>query len=156
MFSHTRKGSNISEADDTIHPSTTSRDLGPNPSIINIDDLTLQNETFRTAIWTGSNLQITLMSINIDEDVGLENHTDTDQFIFVKEGVAVVRVGLQSREILPFKHIVRSGNAIVIPSGTWHNIINIGPSPLKLYSIYGPPNHPAGTIHISRIDDEEE
>lgn len=130
------------------------KDYGPNPFVVNIKQATKQNNTFRTALWTGKHLQITLMSINMGEDIGLEMHPNTDQFIRIEQGQALVLMG-DKKDNLNFQKRVYQGCAIVIPAGKWHNVINIGYSPLKLYSIYAPPEHPHGTVHRTKKEAEE-
>ncbi|MBM7631030.1 mannose-6-phosphate isomerase-like protein (cupin superfamily) [Geomicrobium sediminis] len=126
-------------------------DYGKEPIVFNIDQATYQNETFRTAIWTGDHLQVTLMSIQPGEDIGLEMHPNVDQFLKVEQGQGIVQMG-ESELNLPFESLAGEGSAILIPAGTWHNVTNTGQSPLKLYSIYAPPNHPFGTVHKSKAD----
>lgn len=125
------------------------KDYGPVPFVINIEEATRQNNTFRTALWTGSHLQLTLMSLNIGEDIGLEMHPGVDQFIRIEEGQGLVKMG-DSKYNLYFQRNVNADYAIIIPAGTWHNIINTGNIPLKLYSIYAPPQHPHGTVHATK------
>lgn len=127
------------------------RDYGPNPLVINIEDATKQNTNYRTALWTGNNFQLTLMSINTGEDIGLEMHPDVDQFIRIEEGQGLVVMG-DSQDRLNFQRRVSDDYIIIIPAGKWHNVINTGNRPLKLYSIYAPPEHPHGTVHRSRMD----
>lgn len=129
------------------------KDYGPKPLVININKATKQNNTFRTALWTGNHLQVTLMSINVGDDIGLEIHPSVDQFIRVEEGKGLVKMG-NSRNNLNFQAKVRDDFAIMIPAGTWHNVINTGNKPLKVYSIYAPPHHPHGTIHVTKADAE--
>jgi len=119
--------------------------------VINIDRATIQNNTFRTALWTGKHLQLTLMSINPGEEIGLENHPHIDQFLRIEQGRGLVQMG-SSRENLSFQRYVSENDAILIPAGTWHNLVNTGNRPLKLYSIYAPPQHPKGTVHRTRAD----
>lgn len=126
-------------------------DHGPEPFVINIDHATKQNNTFRTALWTGNHLQLTLMSINPGEDIGLEIHPNIDQFLRVEQGKGIVRMG-KNRDNLDFERRVGDGWAIFVPAGTWHNVINTGHFPLKLYSIYAPPQHPKGTVHQTKAD----
>lgn len=121
------------------------RDYGPEPFVIDIEDATENNTTFRTALWTGEYLQLTLMSINPGDDIGLEVHRDHDQFIRIEDGQGIIRMG-DSRDRLDFQVRVSDDDAIIIPAGKWHNLINTGRKPLKLYSIYAPPEHPRGTI----------
>lgn len=137
---------------------TNSKDYGPEPFVVNIEEVTKQNNTFRTALWTGDNLQVTLMSINVGEDIGLEVHPTVDQFIRIDEGQGLVKMG-DSKDNLDFQEKVYDDYAIMIPAGKWHNIINTGNEPLKLYAIYAPPEHPRGTIHetkaIAEADEEK-
>lgn len=130
------------------------KDYGPNPFTINIEEATLQNNNFRIALWTGEYLQLTLMSINVGDDIGLEMHPDVDQFLRVEQGEAIVMMG-DNQCNLDFRRRVSDNYAIIIPAGKWHNIINTGCVPLKMYSIYAPPNHPYGTVHRTKEDAEE-
>lgn len=131
-----------------------SNDYGPYPFVINIEKATLQNNYFRTALWTGNYLQLTLMSINPGDDIGLEIHPDLDQFIRIEQGQGVVMMG-DSKNNLNFQKKVSDDYAIIIPANKWHNFINTGRMPLKLYSIYAPPQHPFGTVHVTKEDAEE-
>lgn len=128
-------------------------DYGPEPFAVNIEAATKQNTTFRTALWTGKYLQLTLMSINVGEDIGLEIHPDNDQFIRLEEGHGLVLMG-DSKDHLDFQAHVREDYAFIIPAGKWHNLINIGCIPIKLYSIYAPPQHPHGTVHRTKKEAE--
>lgn len=127
------------------------RDYGPNPSVINIDEATKQNSTYRTALWTGDYLQVTLMSLNPGEDIGLEMHPDVDQFLRIEQGQGMTEMG-NTKSNLNFVRNVQDDSTIMIPAGTWHNLTNTGNIPLKLYSIYAPKNHPFGTIHRTKAD----
>ena len=129
------------------------RDYGPHPFVVNINEATKQNNNFRTALWTGNHLQVTLMSINVGDDIGLEMHPNVDQFIRVEEGQGLVRMG-NRRDNLNFQRRVEDDFAIMVPAGTWHNIINTGNRPLKVYSIYAPPQHPKNTVHVTKADAE--
>jgi mannose-6-phosphate isomerase-like protein (cupin superfamily) len=129
------------------------KDYGPRPLVVNIDRATKQNNTFRTALWTGSHFQVTLMSINVGDDIGLEIHPDTDQFIRIEDGQGNVKMG-RNKDNLNFEANAYDGFAIMIPAGFWHNIINTGSKPLKVYSIYAPPKHPHGVVHTTKSDAE--
>lgn len=132
------------------------KDYGPKPFVVNINEATLQNNNYRTALWTGKHLQVTLMSINPGDDIGLEVHPDTDQFLRVEGGQGLVKMG-PSKENLNFQEKVSNDFAIMVPAGTWHNVVNTGNRPLKLYSIYAPPHHPFGTVqHTKAIAHMEE
>ena len=127
------------------------KDYGPKPLVVNINEASKQNNTYRTALWTGAHLQVTLMSLHMGEDIGLEIHPDVDQFLRIEQGQGIVQMG-KTKEDLSFKRNVYDDSAIMIPAGTWHNVTNTGNTPLKLYSIYAPPNHPFGTVHNSKAD----
>jgi Mannose-6-phosphate isomerase len=129
------------------------RDYGPNPFVVNIEEASKQNNNFRTALWTGDHLQVTLMSIGVGEDIGLELHPNLDQFIRIEEGQGLVMMG-DRRDKLDFQEMVYDDFAFVIPAGKWHNLINTGNRPIKLYSIYAPPQHPRGTVHVTKADAE--
>jgi len=131
------------------------KDYGPNPFVINIQKATRENHNFRLALWTGTYLQLTLMSIDVGSDIGLEIHPDTDQFIRIEQGQGLTLMGY-TKDCLTFRRKVKAGDVIFIPAGTWHNLINTGNIPLKLYSIYAPPQHPHGTIHRTKKDAEME
>ena len=122
------------------------KDYGAEPTTLDIESYTLANDNFRTALWTGGNLQVTLMSIPVGDDVGLEQHHDIDQFLRIEQGVAEVLMG-DSEENLDFVREVSDDFAIMVPAGKWHNIVNKGDKPLKIYSIYAPAEHPRGTVH---------
>lgn len=125
------------------------KDYGPDPYVVNIEQATLQNNNYRTALWTGNHLQSTLMSINVGDDIGLEIHPNTDQFIRVEQGQGIVKMG-KSKDNLDFQRKVFDNYAIFIPAGTWHNVINTGKKPLKVYVIYAPPQHPRGTVQKTK------
>jgi mannose-6-phosphate isomerase-like protein (cupin superfamily) len=130
------------------------KDYGPNPFVVDIEEATKQNNNFRIALWTGCHLQLTLMSINVGEDIGLEIHPNLDQFVRIEEGQGLVKMG-DRKDNLDFQANVRNDFAFIIPAGKWHNLINTGNKPLKLYSIYAPPQHPFGTVHKTKKDAEE-
>lgn len=126
-------------------------DEGPNPFVTNIEADTLANDNYRTTRWTGSNIQLTLMSIEPGRDIGLEVHEHGDQFLRVEAGRARVQMG-PSEDDLNFDREVGDDWAIFVPAGSWHNITNIGDDPLKVYAIYGPPEHPYGTDHATKAE----
>ena len=128
-------------------------DYGAEPAVLNIECLAEKNTNFRTALWTGKHLQVTLMCIPVGEEIGKEMHSNLDQFIRIESGYACVMMGKCECD-LNHRHNVNENCAIIVPAGTWHNIINTGNTPLKLYSIYAPPQHPYGTIHRTKEDAE--
>lgn len=117
----------------------------------NIEASTVGNETFRTVVYTSRSLQLTVMSLQPGEDIGAEVHHSLDQFIRVERGTAEVVMG-RSGDDLSTTHDLTDDWAVIIPAGTWHNVINRGETSLKLYSIYAPPEHPDGTVHQTKSD----
>jgi len=110
----------------------------------NIEELTLKNENFRKVLNTASNSQLVVMTLKPGEDIGMEVHHDIDQFIRIEEGSGKAVLNGQEYEI-------EDDFAVVIPAGTEHNIVNTSETEkMKLYTIYSPPEHPEGTVHITR------
>lgn len=126
-------------------------DHGPKPFVGNIPGAAQQNQMFRTAFWTGCHFQMTLMCIPPCGEIGVEMHPDTDQVIRVESGNAILCMGA-CKEKLNLQCSLNTGDAVFIPGGTWHNLINRGSCPLKLSSVYAPPKHPRGTIHRTKDD----
>lgn len=119
----------------------------------NIEKLTLENEDFRKVLYTGHHSQLVLMNLVVGEEIGMEVHKDTDQFFRFEKGEGKVIINKS-------EYIVSDGDAIIVPAGANHNIINTSSeSPLKLYTIYSPAHHKDGTIHMTKQDailDKEE
>jgi mannose-6-phosphate isomerase-like protein (cupin superfamily) len=124
-------------------------DSGPNPFIFNTSELTKSNGAYRQTPWTGQHLQITLMNILPGDDIGMEIHEDTDQFICVVAGIGHARLGTSKDEVTLMQG-VSAGWAVVVPAGTWHDITNTGTENLKVYTIYAPIKHPHNTIHETK------
>ena len=99
------------------------KDYGGEPIALNIEKITEKNQTFRTALWTGKQLQVTVMSIPVGGDIGLEIHPHTDQFIRIENGCALAVMG-KCKNALNIRYRISSGYAVIIPAGSWHNIIN--------------------------------
>ena len=118
-----------------------------------IERLTLDNDTFRTVLVTGAHTQLTVMRLAPGEDIGKEVHPDRDQFIRVEEGQARVEFG-RDEDGVDESHDVSDDWAVVIPGGTWHNVINTGMEELRFYSVYAPAEHPDGAVHRTRADAE--
>ena len=129
---------------------TDTTDHGPAPFVINIEQATLANENYRTTLWTGKQMQLTLMTIQPGHDIGLEVHDDHDQFLRIEEGEATVYMGSSEDSLETQK--ASDDDAVFVPAGTWHNLVNSGNSPLKLYSIYAPAEHAHGTVHATKED----
>ncbi len=132
---------------------TDTNDYGAQPFVLNIEEATIANDKFRVAKWTGNNLQMTLMTIQPGDDIGLEVHEDHDQFLRVEQGLGLVQMG-SAEDNLDYEQSVEDDYAIFVPAGMWHNVTNTGDQPLKLYSIYAPSEHPRGTIHNTKAEAE--
>lgn len=121
------------------------------PLLVNVEQAACRNQNYRTELWTGKYLQMTLMCIPVNGEIGLEMHEDTDQLIMLEKGTAVVVFG-ECKNNLYAKHKMIDGDAVFIPAGTWHNVINIGNTELKIASVYAPPHHPRGTVQRTKAD----
>ena len=118
-----------------------------------IERLTEENTNFRTVAFTGKHEQLTLMRLAPGEDIGREMHPDVDQFLRIEIGRASVEFGT-AEDRVDETYEVEDGWAIIVPSGVWHNVINIGDEELKLYSLYAPPQHADGTVHQTKREAE--
>lgn len=114
----------------------------------NIENLTLNNDYFRQVLFTGQHLQVVVMSLKPNEDIGVEVHEIVDQFLRVETGEGKVIINGE-------EHSVKDGDAFVVPAGAQHNVLNTSSEKfLKLYTIYAPPHHKDGTIHTTKQDAE--
>lgn len=125
------------------------KDFGAKPFVANLKYLSQMNTNFRAALWTGNYLQVTLMCIPAGGDIGLEKHDNFDQLLYIQEGCGLIKMG-KCKDSLPQQQKVDCHDAVIIPACTWHNLINIGNTPLKLFSVYAPPQHPFGTVHPTK------
>lgn len=116
-----------------------------------IERATLDNETFRTVLFTGAHHQLTVMRLAPGEDIGRERHAHLDQFLRIESGTARVELS-RTEDTVEETHDVKDDWAIIVPAGTWHNVVNTGDGDLKLYSLYAPPEHPDGTVHRTKAD----
>jgi mannose-6-phosphate isomerase-like protein (cupin superfamily) len=116
-----------------------------------IEQATLDNTNFRTVLWTGEHTQLTVMNILAGDDIGLEQHPDHDQFIRIEQGKARVELG-PAEDQIEDTYDVEDDWAIIVPAGTWHNVVNTGDGDLKVYSLYSPPEHPPNTVHRTKAD----
>ena len=132
-------------------------DATSNPSELgwvgDIEDVTDSNTNFRTVVFTGSHLQLTVMSLAVGENIGWEMHDNLDQFLRVESGTGTLKLG-RSADDVSEEHAVSDDWAMIIPAGTWHDVVNEGATELKLYSVYAPPDHPPGTVHVTKADAE--
>ena len=117
--------------------------------ILNIEKETTENTDYRRVLYTGRYSQLVVMSIEPGDEIGNEMHV-LDQFIRIEEGKA--KAVLNNAD----EYEMKDDDAIVIPANTWHNVINTGDTPLKLYTLYSPPEHKDGTIHKTKADEKEE
>ena len=113
--------------------------------VADIEELTEENSDFRRVLYTGTNLQLVLMAIQPGEDIGEETHENRDQFFRVEKGKGEVWID-------GHRSTIKSDDAIVVPAGTRHNIVNTGEKPLRLYTLYAPPEHRDGTVHETKAD----
>jgi mannose-6-phosphate isomerase-like protein (cupin superfamily) len=121
--------------------------------VADIEAETIDGVDFRRVLYTGGNLQLTVMSLAPGEDIGWEMHDHLDQFLRIEQGQGVLRFG-RSKDSVDEEHAVADDWAIIVPAGTWHNVVNTGDVPLRLYSIYAPAEHPPGTVHRTKADAE--
>jgi len=116
---------------------------------IDIEARTLANDKFREVLYTAKNSQLVVMTLRPGEEIGLEKHEGHDQFIRVEAGEGVAILDGE-------RHALADGVAVVIPAGTEHNVINTSTSaPMRLYTIYSPPEHPPGTVHGTKAEADE-
>jgi len=114
-----------------------------------IEKTTVQNNFFRRVIYTGKHAQLVVMCLQGGEEIGNEVHPDVDQFFRIEEGSA--KFVFNGTE----EHLAHDGDAVIVPAGTYHNVINVSENkPLQLYTVYSPPNHPDGTIHKTKAEAE--
>lgn len=120
-----------------------------NGFVDNIEKLTMENSNFRRVLYTGANLQLVLMTLKPGEEIGEEVHEDRDQFFRVEQGRGQVLIDGKTTDI-------EDDMAIIVPAGARHNVKNTSSEPLKLYTVYGPPEHKHGTVHPAKADVTEE
>jgi len=130
-------------------------DIGPNPNAFDLETATRANPHYRAVAWSGKYLQLTLMSIPVGQDIGLEAHPETDQFLRLDAGRGRVQMG-PTEEQLDFDQEVGDGWAVLVPAGTWHNITNIGEEPLQVYAVYAPVHHASGKVQPTAADAERD
>ena len=115
----------------------------------NIEQLTLDNTDFRRVLYTGKHLQLVLMTLQPGDDIGEEVHDGHDQFFRIESGKGEVLID-------GTRHAVEDDDAVIVPAGARHNVTNTGDAPLKLYTLYAPPEHKDGVIHPTKADASEE
>jgi mannose-6-phosphate isomerase-like protein (cupin superfamily) len=115
--------------------------------VTDIEEQTKENKDFRRVLYTGHNLQLVLMALRPGEEIGLEIHEDRDQFFRVETGVGEVWID-------GVKTPIKGDDAFIVPAGAQHNVVGTGAEPLRLYTIYGPPEHRDGVVHATKADAE--
>ena len=123
-------------------------DIGPQPQSFDIERATTHNDDYRSVAWSGRYLQVTLMSIPVGGDIGLEAHPETDQFLRLEAGIGLAQMGA-TKDKLDFEKEVSDGWCVLVPAGTWHNITNTGTEPMQVYVIYAPAHHAPGKVQAT-------
>lgn len=129
------------------------KDIGPQPQAFDIESATKANTSYRSVAWSGRYLQVTLMAIPAGQDIGLEAHPETDQFLRLDAGQGRVQMG-PAKDRLTFDQQVSDGWGVLVPAGTWHNITNTGTVPMQVYTIYAPAHHAPDKVHPTAADAE--
>lgn len=110
------------------------------PFLVNLAEETCINNDFRKILWTGQHMQLTVMDIKPRKSIGLEIHPKNDHLLYIEEGIGHVLMGYQ-KENLVYRRQVKKGDAVLIPAGLWHNLINFSLKPIKLFVVYAPPHY---------------
>lgn len=127
------------------------KDNGQMPRIDSLEEMTLDNSNFRTTIWSGVNLQVTLMTIPAGEEMGLETHAGIDQLYHIVEGKGTIHLGRMEDNL--DEQQVEAGSSILVPASMWHNLVNDGQEDIKMYTVYGAIEHKPGTVHKTKQDE---
>ncbi|MGF1586633.1 MAG: cupin domain-containing protein [Bacteroidales bacterium] len=142
---------NNRENEEFVHTASDEGDKGKSPWVLDIEEATVSNTNYRNAQWTGEYMQMVLMSLKPGEIIDLEVHKGHDQFIRIEQGDARILMGKTENE-LSFDEKISDDWAAFIPAGYWHTVENTGKTDLKLYTIYSPSEHPAGTVRKTYED----
>ncbi len=119
--------------------------------VADVEKVTLDNTNFRTVLFTGTHTQLTVMALQPGEEIGWEAHPEIDQFLRIEQGSGRAEFGATEASV-DETHAVADDWAIIVPAGVWHNVTNTGDEVLKLYSLYSPPEHPDGTVHVTKAE----
>lgn len=153
--SGTPESSSVATAEEKpTDPGLFNEDMGEKPWVLDIEAATLANDNYRVAHWSGKQLQLVFMSLKPGEIIDLERHEDHDQFLRIEKGEARVFMG-ETADHLSFDKKVSDNWAILVPAGFWHKIENTGSTELKIYTLYGPPEHAKGKINKTYQDAKE-
>lgn len=120
---------------------------GANANDLDIISLARSNDDFRQVLMTGPNMQVVVMTIPVAEEIGAETHPDTDQMLFIVDGVADAVLDGQTTA-------AEAGHLVFVPAGTLHNVVNTGDTPLRIVTAYAPPEHEPGTVHRTKGEAE--
>jgi len=132
-----------------VFPIVLNRSISVKGFVEDIEKLTIENDNFRKVLYTGKHLQLVLMTLQVGEEIGAEVHDTHDQFFRIEEGKGKVVIDDNTYD-------VEDDDAVIVPAGARHNVINTGDEPLRLYTLYGPPEHREGVIHPTKADETEE
>jgi mannose-6-phosphate isomerase-like protein (cupin superfamily) len=121
--------------------------------VADVEQATLENTNFRTVLFTGEHTQLTVMCLQPGEEIGWEAHHDIDQFLRLEQGSGRAEFGA-TEDGVDETHDIQDDWAIIVPAGVWHNVVNTGDQELKLYSLYSPPEHPDGTVHVTKAESD--
>lgn len=135
--------------------SATITDQGPKQAAFDLEHTTVENDDYRRIAWSGRYLQLSLMSIEPGASIGLEVHPETDQFIRLDAGQGVAMMG-PSEDDLDWEQPVSDGWCVMVPAGMWHDIVNTGDGPMRLYTVYAPVHHAAGIVQRTAEDAERD
>jgi mannose-6-phosphate isomerase-like protein (cupin superfamily) len=119
--------------------------------VADVEKATVENTDFRRVLFTGEHTQLTVMSLKPGEEIGWEAHGELDQFLRLEQGSGRAEFGT-SEDAVDETHDIADDWAIIVPAGIWHNVVNTGDEDLKLYSLYSPPEHPDGTVHVTKAE----
>lgn len=128
-------------------PPLTRKDAAMKGYLADIETLTEENTAFRQVLYTGHNLQLVLMALIPGQDIGMETHATHDQFFRIEKGHGEVVID-------GVRHRIKGGDGLIVPAGATHNVTNTGEKPLRLYTIYGPPNHVDKLVEKTKADAE--
>ena len=133
----------------------TLHDVGPKQDAFDLEQATVENPDYRHIAWSGRYLQLSLMSIEPGGSIGLETHPETDQFIRLDAGRGLARMR-SSKDELDWEQEVGDGWCVLVPAGMWHDIVNTGDEPMRLYTVYAPVHHAAGKVQATPADAERD
>lgn len=130
-------------------PTDRIQDIGPQPQSFDIERVTIHNDDYRSVVWSGRYLQVTLMSIPVGGEIGLEVHPETDQFLRLEAGIGWAQMGA-TKDKFDFEKEVSDGSCVLVPAGMWHNITNTGTEPMQVYAIYAPAHHMPNKVQATQ------